>query len=112
MISILIFLTLICQILNEGYYYKYDLQKGKEKYFATLKKGNTYYFYIKAEEGNELEIILSMDILLAVYMLMNIRQDIVQVNYTMQVFTFQVLIEMVKQFFQLLILFGILMQNM
>lgn len=47
--------------MNEGYYYKYDLQKGKEKYFATLKKGNTYYFYIKAEEGNELEIELSMD---------------------------------------------------
>lgn len=57
-ISILIFLILICQILNA----EYDLESGKEKTIGTLSiYSSSYYFYIKAETGQKLDIKMSMD---------------------------------------------------
>ncbi len=56
-ISILIFLILICQILNA----EYDLESGKEKTIDILYGYSSYYFYIKAEKGQKLDIKMSMD---------------------------------------------------
>ena len=57
MISIFIFLILTWQILNE----EYDLIDGKEKTISTLSTSSSYFFYIEAEEDQELDIEISMD---------------------------------------------------
>lgn len=57
MIFILIFLTLICQILNE----EYDLSDGKKQNVEQLLATYTYAFYIKAKEGKKLKVNLFWD---------------------------------------------------
>ena len=57
MISIFIFLILTCQILNA----EYDLIDGQEKTISTLSTSSSYFFYIEAEEDQELDIEISMD---------------------------------------------------
>lgn len=57
MIFLLIFLTLTCSILNV----EYDLVSGSTQYIGTLYKDTKYAFYIKAEDGKNLEIKISMD---------------------------------------------------
>lgn len=57
MFSLLIFLTLTCSILNV----EYDLDSGSIKYIGSLNKNTKYAFYIKAEDGESLEIKIYMD---------------------------------------------------